>query len=272
MERLTVACVTMNQTDFSKIDEMNIQSNVIFANQANRNEYDEYENSNGLAKMITTDTIGVGVNRNIANIFCDSEIILFADDDFVYYDGYKEQVLEAFDKCTEADVLIFGLDYVKNGEKYRTKCNSAIKKLNYTNILKYGATVIAIRNSALKRGRLSFSTCFGGGCVYGSGEDSLFLIDCCRQKLKIYAYPYILGYTIKDQSSWFEGYNEKYIYDKGAWLKCAFPKLNRIIKWYFVIKLKHMTKYSYIEIVKLLNKGISSFKELQGYTKVNDFS
>ena len=36
MEQLEILCVTMHQKDFSKIRQMNIHSNVLFANQAGR--------------------------------------------------------------------------------------------------------------------------------------------------------------------------------------------------------------------------------------------
>ena len=36
-----ILCVTMYQKDFSKIGEMNIHSNVVFANQCDRTSYEE---------------------------------------------------------------------------------------------------------------------------------------------------------------------------------------------------------------------------------------
>mgnify|MGYP000166988024 CR=1 FL=1 len=38
MSTFQILCVTMNQNDFSKIKQMNIHSNVIFANQTNINK------------------------------------------------------------------------------------------------------------------------------------------------------------------------------------------------------------------------------------------
>jgi hypothetical protein len=50
MSRFEVLCVTMHQTDFSKIREMNIHSDVVFANQCDHTSYDEYTFESHTAK------------------------------------------------------------------------------------------------------------------------------------------------------------------------------------------------------------------------------
>ena len=85
---LETLVATMHQTDFSLVDKMNIQSDVVFANQCDRNGI-EVVNKDGItAKMISTDTRGVGLNRNIALLMSSADILLFSDDDFTYNDGY----------------------------------------------------------------------------------------------------------------------------------------------------------------------------------------
>ena len=43
--------------------------------------------------MITTETRGVGINRNLALTYAKGEICLFADDDVTYNDDVEERVL-----------------------------------------------------------------------------------------------------------------------------------------------------------------------------------
>ena len=90
MSTFEILCVTMNQKDFSKIEEMNIHSNVVFANQANNVCYCEKEFNGSKAKMITTNTRGVGINRNIALMYANADICLFADDDVTYVNNVFE--------------------------------------------------------------------------------------------------------------------------------------------------------------------------------------
>ena len=66
MERFQILCVTMHQKDFSKIKEMNIHSDVVFANQCDETRYDTLEFEGHRAEMISTATRGVGINRNLA--------------------------------------------------------------------------------------------------------------------------------------------------------------------------------------------------------------
>ena len=81
----------MHQSDFSKIKEMNIKSDVIFANQCDHTSYEELEFDGHTAKMISTATRGVGKNRNLALIYASADICLFADDDVTYDDGAEEK-------------------------------------------------------------------------------------------------------------------------------------------------------------------------------------
>ena len=74
MEKLQVLLATMNQTDLSIVDKMNLRCSAVIANQADREEI----RTEGHVKMITTGTRGVGLNRNIALLAADGDILLFA--------------------------------------------------------------------------------------------------------------------------------------------------------------------------------------------------
>ena len=56
MSKFEILCVTMHQNDFSKIKEMNIRSDVVFANQCDHTNYEELEFEGHIAKMISTQT------------------------------------------------------------------------------------------------------------------------------------------------------------------------------------------------------------------------
>ena len=54
---------------------------------------------------------GVGRNRNEALRRAEADIVLFADQDLTYADGYEKIVREAFERLPRADVIIFDLTY-----------------------------------------------------------------------------------------------------------------------------------------------------------------
>lgn len=255
-----VLVATMHQTDFSKIEEMNIQSDVVFANQADWQAYSECTFAHGKARMITTDQRGVGRNRNLAILYAKGDILLFSDDDMVYEDGYAEQVLHAFEENPEADVIVFSLDYAKDGVIYE-RTRHATGKLPVWKCLKYGAARIAVRREAIEKANIFFHTQFGGGCKYSSGEDSLFLMDCYHKGLQVYTNAYCIGYTQKNESTWFEGYTEKYFRDKGTWLACAMPRLCRIAAPLLAIKWRNQNKaMGIVKKWRLMSEGITLFR------------
>ena len=173
--------------------------------------------------MISTDTIGVGINRNLALQLSKADILLFADDDIVYYDGELREVVNAFQQFPDADVIFFGIDMTRDGEVFDKRRNKA-GRVHLWNSLRYGCARMAIRRDAVIKNRLAFSTLFGGGSLYGSGEDTILIRDCFHAGLRVYSHDYVLGKCAKDTSTWFSGYNDKFFYDWGAMVACAFPK------------------------------------------------
>ncbi|MBQ8586800.1 MAG: glycosyltransferase family 2 protein [Oscillospiraceae bacterium] len=266
MEKLQVLVATMHQKDLSLAEKMNMDCAVLFANQADREEVQTMERPCGRVKMITTKTRGVGVNRNIALQASEGELLLLADDDVVYYDGLNSEVCRAFAENPKADVLIFGMDIVKNGQ-VTSKRRPPQKRLRVFNALRYGTYTIALRREALLRANLSFHRCFGGGCRYSAGEDSLFLKSCFDKGLKVYGSSYVLGTCCKDSSTWFTSYNEKYFYDKGALVRHLFPRCPWLMAPYFAIRFKRKTSVGVWRRLKLVFAGVRGGKKLLPYEK-----
>ena len=167
MKKIEVLVATMGQKDMSLISKMNIQSDSIIANQSDCLRIDKKDFDYGCVKMITTPTRGVGLNRNIALMAAEAEIILFADDDIKYYDGALDGVVKAFQDFPKADIIAFSLDISKNGvitQKRRWKN----KRLHILNALKYGTCVLAARRKSILKNNIFFNQLFGGGCLFSS--------------------------------------------------------------------------------------------------------
>lgn len=259
---LEVLIATMGQTDCSLAEKMNITVPAVIANQCGKWSYDE--SAAGKMRMLSTDTKGVGINRNLALQLAREDILLFADDDVTYYDGGLQGVIDAFRELPDADIIFFAMDYTRNGEVFDPRRHKT-KRLHIWNSLRYGAARMAIRRQALESKRLSFSTLFGGGCQYSSGEDTVFIVDAIRAGLRVYSHSHILGSCAKDSSSWFFGYSEKFFYDRGAMLACAFPKTKHFMKWYFAVKMSKKSKTPLKVVLRQMNRGIRGFLKLTPY-------
>lgn len=259
--KLEVLVVTMGRSDLSLAEKMNIRQDALIANQCGKWDFDEAQTQYGTVRMLSSDTVGVGTNRNLALALSQGDILLFADDDLVYYDDLRE-VIRAFEELPQADVIAFSLDQTKNGEIFR-RYRHPVRRCHTWNCLKFGGCVLAVRREAYLRANLSFSRLFGGGCPYSSGEDSLFILDCIRKGLKFYSHSYVLGRTGKDESSWFTGYNKKYFYDKGALIAAAFPHTGFLMRWYFALHYRKKTDLSVLECVRLMRRGQKGFRTLE---------
>lgn len=269
MSKVQILVATMHRQDFSIIDEMNIRCDAIVANQADTNEFSAEHYPFGTAKMITTATRGVGLNRNIALMASSKDILLIADDDMRYNDDMPQKVSEAFDKNTKADVIIFGVDFVK-GNKIVEKRHLQNRRLHLYNAMRFGACSIAVRRSAILRENITFHQQFGGGCHFSSGEDSLFIKACLDHKLKIYSNEYVLGTCCKDSSSWFTGFGKKFFYDKGVFICRMFPKVHYLTVPYFVIRFHNKSEISAIARFKMIMAGIRNGKDMQVYHEENE--
>ena len=265
MNEIEVLVATMNQNNFSKIKEMNINSDVIFANQADEYSYREEKINYGIAKMITTSDRGVGKNRNLALLMAQKEICVLSDDDVVYFDDYRDTILKAFNELPNADIIIFNIE--TEGEKVNRRINTRIKKVNILNFMNYGAVRIAFRRESIIRKNIWFSLKFGGGATYGAGEDSLFLREALRKKLNIYTYPYKIAVVNQTTSTWFTGYNNKFFFDKGAFYETAFPKLKYLISIYYALKFKKLTDITFFQILNNMFKGMKDYRQVVGYEK-----
>ncbi|WP_426710493.1 glycosyltransferase [Cetobacterium sp. SF1] len=257
--KIEVLVATINQKNTDLYEKMNLQTDAIIANQSKEYSYIEKIKKNHIVKMITTKEIGVGRNRNQALLYATGDICLFADDDMCYIEGYEKIVKEAFQKIPKADIIIFNIETIGK-ETRKRRINTKIKKLNKFNILNYGAARIAIkRNEQLKK-NIWFSLLYGGGALYSSGEDSLFLIEALQKGMNIYAYPEKIANIKQESSTWFKGYTEKYFEDKGYWIANAFPKLKYLVILYFFYKLSSFNKnFSKLKIYKFLKNGINKF-------------
>ncbi len=261
---LQVLVATMHRTDLSIAEKMNIRCDAVIANQADREEIVNEKRECGDIKMITTPTRGVGLNRNIALMASSADILLFADDDIVYNDDMPEKVLEAFEKLPDADVILFGIDIVKGGAVVE-KRNTPIRRLRIWNSMRFGTCRMAVRRSALVNKNITFNQCFGGGCEFSSGEDTLFLKSCFDRGLKVYSYNYNLGGCCKDTSTWFVGHNEKYFYDRGVLLRNVFPKSTYLMVLYFGINFKRETELGVFKRLRLMYSGARNGKKMKPY-------
>lgn len=267
MSRLEILCATMHQKDFSKIQQMNIHSNVVFANQADTTAYDELEFEDHLARMITTTTRGVGINRNLGLMYAQGEICLFADDDVSYDDDMESRVLAEFDAHLDADIIVFhfNTDSDRKQKKYRkTRKSRRYEKMPW------GTVRVAFRLDAVRRANLWVTTLFGGGCMFPSGEDSFWLTEARRKGLTIYVSKETIGTVSYAESTWFTGYDEKYYFGKGAFYQAARPKTFVVWMFYIALKTYRLGELPFKVKLKWILRGQEGYNRFECFEQVKE--
>lgn len=247
---IQVLVATMHQQDHSLLEKMNIRSDAIIANQCDRDSIENFEWNSHKIRYLNFAERGVGLNRNNALMRADGDICLFADDDMIYTDDYVEVVTSAFEQHPDADVLVFNLHEPVQTRRVIEK----VSKVGYLNFLRYGTARVAVRRESVRKNGIYFNQCFGGGTEHCHGEDNLFLADCLKKGLKIYAVPaFIATLTEERESSWNAGYDEKYLRDQGVLYRIMSRKYWRLLC--LQDALRHHKKYnmSFLNTFKLMN-------------------
>ena len=249
----------MNQIDHSLLERMNIQSDAIVANQCERNEIEKFRYKGHNITYLNFAERGVGLNRNNALLRADADICLFADDDMIYKNDYDKIIISAFEKHPDADILAFNIEETIAVDGHFVPKRKRIKReatVNFMNCLRYGTVRIAVKLNAIRLNGIAFNLSFGGGTKYCHGEDSLFIVSCLEKGLKMYSIPEtIASMTEERESSWNNGYDEKYILDQGMLFRCMTKKYWKLLCLQDAIRRHKTYKMSFYKTYKMMIKG-----------------
>lgn len=250
--KIEVLVAAMNQTDYSLVDKMKITTDAIVGNQCDKNEITHIKKQKNRVTYLSFNEKGVGLNRNNSLMRSQGDILLFADDDLVYVDDYEEIILKQFRENPKADVIIFNIKE-KVPERYIIKKKF---RVNWYNFMRFGAVRIAVKRRSIQEKGVFFNLCFGGGTQYAHGEDTLFLSECIKKKLKIYAVPNVIAELVDNrESTWFEGYNDKYFKDTGALYKVMSNNFGKLLCIQDAIRHQKTYKRKWTEVCQLMWAG-----------------
>lgn len=259
MSKLTVLVTTMHQTDLEIYKRMNLQTDAVIANQASDNWERTEQIDGNMVKMVTTDTRGLSKNRNIALAHTDAsaKYLLFSDDDLRFYDGYEQTVLSAFAKLPDADAIKFNSHCVSERKISMASIKEA-HRANRREVTSWGVCVLAVRAAWLKTDGILFNERFGTGTPNYCGEDSIFLQELFKKQWKVYAHPAVIADIDQADSSWFEGYTEKYFTVAGMVLSEMYPLLCYLlaVRSAYRFSKRDNCALKFFEILKCYFRGI----------------
>ena len=248
--KIQVLVAAMNQNDHSLVEKMNISTDAIIGNQCDYNSVECFEHNGNRIQYLNFNERGGGLNRNNALMRADGDILVFADDDEVFVDNYVELIEKAYKEIPHADAIIFNITTI--GDDCGRRNVENIKQINIFNALNYGAARLTVKNVAIKSNNITFYRQFGGGTPYSCGEDTLFITDMLKKHMRVYVYPVVIASVNQSTSTWFNGYNEKYFYDKGALFAAIFKRFGHLLCCLVLLKNKKLFLGSDINYEKAL--------------------
>lgn len=258
-KRLQVLIAAVNQEVNTLAEKMGLETDAIIVNQCDHFAYEAYGHKERMIRCFSMAERGVGLNRNTALMRADKELCLFSDEDIVFYTGYEDIVCRAFDENKDADVITFNF---KVDPSRTTYVNQSEKRIRWYNYGRYPTFAVAARTESLRRANVSFSLLFGGGARYSNGEDSLFLHDCLKKGLHLYARTEEIGEEVYRESTWFKGYDEKFFTDRGVLYHHLYGSYAKIfsLRFLYAHRGEMLKEKPFWEAYRLMKQGIREGK------------
>lgn len=260
MQNVEVLISAMNLLDTSIIDRTNIQTNAVLINQCDVDDYKIVQIETTELKFFSTTERGLSNSRNKAIELATGDICLLCDDDEYLYKEYEDIILKAYSEFPDADLIAFKFLYPKK------KYSNTIKKIGYINASTISSVELTFKRRKIIDSEIKFNINFGSGSIYSSGEENKFLYDCLEAGLKIYYVPIEIGKLIEgNESTWFNGFNENYFFNKGAWLAACFPTLKYILIFYVTFRFRKLSKLNSLSTFKIIWHGMRAYKNKLSY-------
>ena len=204
---ILVSC--MGEDTINLVKRSNIRSNCVVVDQCDVNIEETIDYEFGSIKRVCSTERGLSNSRNMAIEKADSDYCLISDDDEIFVDDLKENVLKAYGEIPEADIIVFRMS------NFNSRIKNVTHKMKKHELLRVSSWMISFKLKSIKN-KICFDNKIGSGTGNGGGEEIKFLLDCYKAGLKIYYYAFCIGEVNHNKSQWFEGYNEKYFFQRGA--------------------------------------------------------
>lgn len=273
MMKIQILVSTMFQTDYSLLDKINVQSDAVVVNQCNLDNINSFRYKNHNILWINSTERGLSRSRNMALKNSTADVCVICDDDEHLSDGYPHMIQSAYTNLKDADFIVFNINRI--GWKIKEKIFIKPEKIGWFKT--YSSVHITFKRCQILENDITFDIRFGAGSgIYSCAEDAIFCMDCHKRGLKMYTCPGILCDVVCDNSTWFNGYDEKYFYDVGAYLSVVYPSWKHVMKCYYPVRFRKITDLGAFEIIYAINAGFRGFKQRMSYDeyveKRNSFS
>lgn len=181
-------------------------------------------------RVINSFETGVAKSRNLALENANGKIIIFTDDDVVYFPDTCSIIMDAYNHYGSPDCILFQAqknDYVLL-KKYPKNIQDPITLLS---ILNCGTIEITMKNPNLNASNFRFDDRFGINSVFMLGDEPLFLMDLKQNGKRIVFVNQTIVQHEADSTATRIGLEKRY-FGLGAFYKQMFPRYHYF--WLFL--------------------------------------
>ncbi|MET3018452.1 glycosyltransferase family A protein [Flavobacterium hydatis] len=181
-------------------------------------------------RVINSFERGLTKSRNLALDNSIGKILVIADDDIVYQEGFMAKIVNAYHKFPEAAVINFS---VINSNKDLIKKYPSTSKvnLNIFDILNVSSIEMTLNKAIIDASKIRFDENFGLGEIFEMGEEAVFLSDLKEIHQQLVFDSQIIVMHESQTSSEKKNIINKY-YIQGALFSRIFK--NKYIFWIFI--------------------------------------
>lgn len=263
MSDLQVLVSTMNQSDNSLCAKMNLSSDAVIINQSDTVGYRKFKHKEYNVDFYTFHERGLARSRNEALMRASADIVCLADDDLLYTDTYREDILNEYRRHPEADAIIFNVEAINGNNRHSAKIITEFARVGKIEYREYGSVRITFRRKKLLYKNVSFNMMFGAGTEFSCGEDTIFLKELIDKGFRVYKSPVKIAQVDMSESTWFTGYNEKLFHDKGALIGATYPKISYLLVMLQAIRNSKKRLGSYKHFCKIYRWYADGLKDYQ---------
>lgn len=215
-------------------------------------------------RVINSFEKGLSKSRNLALDNCTGKILVIADDDIVYQEGFTAKIITAYNKFQEA-VAIHFCAVNSNWNFIKKYSPISIGDLNTFDIFNVSSIEMTLNKAILDSVGIRFDENFGLGSPFEMGEEAVFLFDLKRKNKQLVYEPQIIvkheALTTSNKKNLVERY-----YIQGALLTRIFK--NNYIFWLFIklffdLKQKKLKFRSLAAVLKSAKQGHRKFETIQ---------
>lgn len=263
-----ISCMYQNNKDIIK--RTGVQTDVVVVNQCNENKIEEYSFINKAGqkckvKFICTTERGLSRSRNMAIKNAWGDYCIFADDDETLTEGYEQIILSAFKRNPKADIVAYNYKDQNTRLKNNYK-KPIIEEREAPKNHSYSSVALSFKLEQIILKKVWFDPRIGAGSgIISAGEESVWQALARKNGLKIYQCPEFITTVSQANSTWFNGYDEKYFYDLGANLTARYGLIKYIYQFYYPYRLRKETKLSICKQLYYINAGMKGFEMGLGF-------